>query len=69
MCGIGTENIGSECNCLDPEWHWEAAGWVGHLSSKPTFWERPFEGRLFPEEIKSYLAVAAAARAPMARRI
>ena len=44
-------------------------GRMSNLSSKPTFWERPFEGRLFLEEIKSYLAVAAAARAPMARRI
>lgn len=33
---------------MDPEWHWQAVGWcqAWNLSGKPTFWERPFKGRL-----------------------
>jgi len=61
--GFGTSFLGSsgvKCGVL---------GIDRCLSGKPTFWERPFKGRLFLEEIKYYLAVAAAARAPIARRI
>ena len=61
--GFGTSFLGSS-----------GVSFGGHgvdrgLSGKPTFWERPLKGRLFLEEIKYYLAVAAAARAPIARRI